>query len=48
MKQIKAFILVLSFILLNNPNLKADVPYYLDFKYILNKSDAGKKAQVFL
>ena len=48
MKQIKAFILVLAFILLNNPNLKADVPYYLDFKYILNKSDAGKKAQVFL
>ena len=34
--------------MLNNPNLKADVPYYLDFKYILNKSDAGKKAQVFL
>ena len=48
MKQIKAFILVLSFFFLNNPNLKADVPYYLDFKYILNKSDAGKKAQVFL
>ena len=48
MKQIKVFILVLSFFLLNNPNLKADVPYYLDFKYILNKSDAGKKAQVFL
>ena len=34
--------------MLNIPNLKADVPYYLDFKYILNKSDAGKKAQVFL
>ena len=48
MKQIKVFILALSFFLLNNPNLKADVPYYLDFKYILNKSDAGKKAQVFL
>ena len=45
MKQIKAFILVLAFILLNNPNLKADVPYYLDFKYILNESTAGKKAQ---
>ena len=26
-------------------NLSADIPHYLDFKYILNKSDAGKKAQ---
>ena len=48
MKQIKAFILVLAFILLNNPNLKADVPYYLDFKLILNQSEAGKKAQNIL
>ncbi len=29
-------------------NLSADIPYYLDFKYILNQSDAGKKAQTFL
>jgi len=29
-------------------NLSADVPYYLDFKYILNQSDAGKKAQAYL
>ena len=29
-------------------NLTADVPYHLDFKYILNQSDAGKKAQTFL
>ena len=29
-------------------NLSADVPYYLDFKYILNQSDAGKKAQTYL
>ena len=27
---------------------KADTPYFLDFKYILNNSDAGKKAQDFL
>tara|TARA_A100001015_G_C15027704_1_gene731429 strand:+ start:2559 stop:3080 length:522 start_codon:yes stop_codon:yes gene_type:complete len=27
---------------------KAEVPSYLDFKYILNSSDAGKKAQDFL
>ena len=26
-------------------NLYADVPYFIDFKYILNQSDAGKKAQ---
>ena len=29
-------------------NLSADVPYYLDFKYILNQSEAGKKAQTYL
>ena len=29
-------------------NLSADVPHYLDFKYILNQSDAGKKAQTYL
>ena len=26
-------------------NLSADTPYYLDFKFILNESAAGKKAQ---
>ena len=29
-------------------NLTADVPSYLDFKYILNQSEAEKKAQDFL
>ena len=29
-------------------NLSADTPYFIDFKYILNESDAGKKAQTFL
>ena len=29
-------------------NLSADLPHYLDFKYILNQSEAGKKAQIFL
>lgn len=28
--------------------VSADSPYFLDFKLILNKSDAGKKAQDFL
>jgi len=35
------------FIIFQN-NLKADNPYYLDFKYILNESNAGKEAQNFL
>mgnify|MGYP001163980094 FL=1 len=25
-----------------------DTPHYLDFKYVLNQSEAGKKAQSFL
>ena len=29
-------------------NVSADSPSYLDFKYILNQSEAGKKAQSFL
>ena len=29
-------------------NLTADTPYYLDFKYILNQSEAGKKSQKYL
>ena len=29
-------------------NLSADIPHYLDFKYILNQSDAGKKSQTYL
>jgi len=28
--------------------VKSDIPYYIDFKYILNNSKAGKKAQDFL
>jgi len=26
-------------------NIQADLPYFIDFKFILNNSDAGKKAQ---
>ena len=36
-------VLLLTFFLHNI--LLADTPYFLDFKYILNESDAGKKAQ---
>ena len=28
--------------------LNAENPFFLDFKYILNESNAGKKAQTFL
>ena len=37
---------ILSLIVLNNAY--ADLPHYLDFKYVLNESDAGSKAQKFL
>ena len=36
-------ILFISFFSANN--LFADAPYFLDFKFILNESNAGKKAQ---
>ena len=47
MKKLKFLIISLIFISFNNL-LIADIPHYLDFKYILNSSDAGKKAQNFL
>ena len=40
--------LLIIFLSLNVSNLYADLPYILNFKYILNNSDAGKKAQNFL
>lgn len=39
------FVIIISF---SVSNLFAETPYYLDFKYILNKSEAGKKAQASL
>ena len=42
-------IFILTFFLFNfQSTLLADLPRYLDFKYILNESTAGKKAQKFL
>ena len=38
-------IIVILISILATTSLKADIPYYLDFKYILNESTAGKKAQ---
>ena len=41
--------IIILFIFLNfGNNVSSDVPYFLDFKLILNESDAGKKAQTFL
>jgi len=40
----KKFLLIFILFFVSS-NLSADMPYYLDFKYILNQSDAGKKAQ---
>ena len=42
MKFVKLFIL---FTFINFGNLNAETPYYIDFKYVLNESVAGKKAQ---
>ena len=44
--KIISFILLIFFSFKNI--LVADTPFFLDFKYILNESDAGKKAQNFL
>ena len=40
--------LIIILLLLLNSNLYADATYFLDFKQILNESNAGKKAQSFL
>jgi len=42
-KYIFNLFIILLFVIISNQPLKADT-YYLDFKYILNESDAGKKA----
>ena len=46
----KKYNLILTVIisLFVNGNLTAEIPHYLDFKYILNSSNAGKKAQNYL
>jgi len=46
---LKNFLFIFVFFLFSfNINVSADIPYYLDFKLILNESTAGKKAQDFL
>ncbi len=48
MKIHKKIIFIFVTFMIFQTNLSADAPYYLDFKYILNQSDAGKKAQTYL
>lgn len=49
MKFIFIFFLLGFFIIFQNySHLKAESPHFVDFKYILNQSEAGKKAQSFL
>ena len=41
----KLVFLAISLFLLLSSNTFAEYPHYLDFKYVLNESEAGKKAQ---
>ena len=47
MKKINKILMLIFFSLLSQI-IFADTPYFLDFKYILNKSTAGEKAQIYL
>ncbi len=44
----KIYLLISLLTLFYTNFLNAEIPYIVDFKYILNESDAGKKAQNFL
>ena len=48
MNFLKKFFAIIIFLLGFGSASMADNPYFLDFKYILNQSEAGKKAQTFL
>ena len=48
MKQFKKILIILFLLIAYNQNLSAELPYYLDFKFILNESTAGKKAQKYV
>ena len=41
----KKILILITFLIFNQSVLYAELPYYVDFKFILNNSDAGKKAQ---
>ena len=41
---LKKFLILILIIFANN-KVYAETPYFIDFKYVLNESSAGKKAQ---
>lgn len=45
---VKKFLTIFFIFFFLNSNVNADSSYYVDFKYILNQSTAGKSAQDFL
>jgi outer membrane protein len=44
----KIILFIFIFFLNIQNNLHADIPHFVDFRYILNESDAGRKAQTYL
>ena len=48
MKKIVKLTTIILLLFFSNKVVFADTPHFLDFKLILNESDAGKKAQTFL
>ena len=48
MKFLKKLTIFSIFFIFFQNNLVAEVPYFVDFKYILNQSNAGKQAQTHL
>ena len=48
MELLKKVLIISIFTFITNNAVLSDTPFFLDFKYILNESNAGKKAQTFL
>ena len=48
MNYLKKLTIFSIFFVFFQSNLLAEVPYFVDFKYILNQSNAGKQAQTHL
>ena len=48
MKTVKKIVILLLIFFPINNILLAETPHFIDFKFILNESNAGKKAQLFL
>ena len=44
----KKLLVVTIMLVFTQSNLSAEIPHFLDFKFVLNESTAGKKAQTEL